>query len=134
MQKNDEGKNADFLLGALAGTALALMLLYIFTVLIAERKIPERFSEGLVIVSALFGSALSGAVAARRQGRGAVQSGLAGGFVFYLLLLVCGAISSGGFEANATTAKLAAGSAAGGILGGLAGTSQAFRRKQRRGR
>ena len=131
MLKNEESKDmaVDLLLGVLSGTALTMLLLYLFAVLIAGGRIPERLGETMVMIAAMLGAVLSGGVISERRGRGAVPMGLAGGLLFFPLLLICGAISGGGFELSATTAKLALSSAIGGVLGGLLGTS---RKKSRR--
>lgn len=73
--------------GAAAGFAATLLLLFIFSVLLAKGKAPADLLDDFVIVSVLLGTALGAFLCAGKRGGGVVTAGTLTALSYILLLL-----------------------------------------------
>ena len=84
-----KGLTADALAGAVAGMVVTLLLLLLFSALLAKGKLPADTLDEFVLVSVLLGTAFGGFRCAGKQNGGAVTAGALTALLYILLLLLC---------------------------------------------
>lgn len=107
-------------LAAVIGMLLTMILLLGVAVLTENGAVPEKMRDAFILAATLIGSAIAGAVCAKKSGRGAVTSGMTAAAIFIAIVLL-GTIINGdnaGNDALSIRAVLAiiAGCVIGGVL------------------
>jgi putative membrane protein (TIGR04086 family) len=104
--------------GILPGFFVTLLLLFLSSLLISTEKLPASLRDELIIASVFVGAAASGAVAAKRQGRGVLLIGLCAGLGYLLALKLFSACIPSGSLFGGLSLKTAISAIAGGAFGG----------------
>jgi len=111
------GKNAA--LGATFGMVATLLLLLLFSALLAGGKLPAGMLDEFVILSVLLGTALGAFVCAGKQGGGVVTAGAVTALVYILILLFCSLVFHGDGGGPQIILKEMIAAVAGGCFGGV---------------
>ena len=72
VKKRDTGLMFNCVLGAIVGMLATLVLLFAFSVFVAEGKLPRETGESLIMASCFLGVLFGSQVAIKRRGRGAL--------------------------------------------------------------
>jgi|GEM_PF-2447460 len=128
-KKKETGIMFNCVLGAIVGMAATLLLLYAFSILVAEGKLPRETGESLIIVSCFIGVLFGSQIAIKRRGRGALPCAFLC-FVIWILLVMSFAIFGEGDVFNLMKMKVAIGALAGSLLGSAIHVNSTGRRKK----
>lgn len=101
--------------GSFAGLAVCLLLLVIFSILIAGGKISSGLMEYISIGALFIGSFIGGAISISKQKGKMLLAGLAEGAALFLITIVIGAFMPGALIGSVTLPLIAAA-----IVGGAA--------------
>ncbi len=104
---------------AVIGILLTMLLLLGVAVLTENGAVPEKMRDPFILASTLIGSAIAGALCAKKSGRGAITSGLSVAAV-YIAIVLLGTIINGNDAGNeALSIRVVLAIIAGCIIGGV---------------
>ena len=132
-RKKETGLMFNCVMGAIVGMAATIALLYVFSILVAEGKVPREIGESLIMASCFTGVLFGSQVAIKRRGRGALPCAfLCCGI--WMLLVVSFAIFGEGEVFDILKVKAGVCALAGSALGSAIHVNSAGRRKKRKSR
>lgn len=135
MRKDEEskkGRSWGLIMNAVIGSFIALiisiLLLLIFSVIIASGKIPDDLMSIITIVVFLLGSLIGSFVAVKRHKRQALIIGIAEGATLFFITLICGAFT----DAESLIGEISLPLLVMALLGGAIGAIISSRPKKRK--
>ena len=136
MVKHEESKKVsrlmfDCTLGAVFGMVVTLLILYVFSILVASGKLPPDFGESLIIAACFAGVAAGSFSAVKRRGRRALPCALLCGGVWFLLVLLF-SVFGGGVIFDVIKLKFGICAIAGSAFGSALHVNRAGRKIKRR--
>lgn len=138
MVKSEENKRVSGLIfssavGAVVGMLITMVMLYVFSILVAAGKLPPTLGESLIIAACFIGVIIGSWLAAKKRGRGALPCALLCGAVWFLLIVVFALFGEG---AVFDTMKLKIGicALAGSAFGSALHVNKAGRKSKRKAR
>lgn len=114
--------------GMLVGIAVSLLVLFVFSIVMTMKDVPQGAVSTLAAVSVALGCLAAGIIAAKLHMRNGLATGAVTGFLLYLVLMIVGLIAQGASPAATVLIKFAVSIVSGGI-GGIIGVN--FSKKQR---
>jgi putative membrane protein (TIGR04086 family) len=114
--------------GMLVGIAVSLLVLFVFSIVMTMKDVPQGAVSTLAAVSVALGCLAAGITAAKLHMRSGLATGAVTGFLLYLVLMIVGLIAQGASPAATVLIKFAVSIVSGGI-GGIIGVN--FSKKQR---
>lgn len=109
----------DAAIGAVIALATTLVLLFVFSVLLAKGAMPAAMLDDLVVVSVLLGAAAGALWCAGKRDSGVVTAGAVTALAYIVLLLVCTLFFRGSEGGPQMIVKEMIASVAGGCFGGV---------------
>lgn len=116
---NKKGTNVfavNAVLGSIVGLIVCLVLVAIFSIVIASGKISSGMMNIIAIAAFFVGSVIGAAWAMKKQKSKALLTGVAEGVILFLITIVVGAFMPGATLIGAATAPMAIAAIAGGVV------------------
>ena len=121
----------NILLGGVVALAVCLMFLFLCSIGISGGWLQEGLMYQMAVVSCVIGGFAGAMTAVRRCGSRALIVGLAGGAVFFLLLLTVGVLLFESMSLEAGGLGLLCGGLCGGAAAGLMGSKPKKKRRKK---
>ena len=106
-------------IGSLFGLAAAILLLLVFSLIMASGKIGADLMNIITVGAVFCGSFIGSIVAVKRHGHQALIVGLLEGGILFFITLLCGAFTDAESLIGEITLPLMLGALLGGALGGI---------------
>lgn len=138
MQKTEDMKKTtpDYVssasIGAIVGVIIDLLILYLAAGMVSNGVVSENKSSYFVLGGALLGATIAGWVAGKRQKKEFHLIGSITGCIFFVCMVLIGAICDRDIAFGAMTIKLIICAMMGGILGGTICARPKKRKKNRK--